>query len=1120
MTNSGAFPGWAIAAARRLVVGATLLLALILQVSSAFAVDKAQLIATQESGFARLILSFPGRLDLPEYELRYDNNVLAIEFSDPISVPLPDISSALPDYATIARTDPDDRGIRVGLRNAVTLNSMEAGEQLYIDLMPAGWQGLPPSLPDAVVAELADRAKRAAEVAEQKRKAAEAEVLQPVATLRVGRNPTFFRIQFNWSADTKASFALDADGAELTFDWPVPVDLYALKSDLPAQIRDVSSSVDANGSQVKFALAEGVVPRFYEQSPTQFVIDIDLVPEEGIAAALKVEEAAAKLAREAAAKAGADTASEGGAGESEDSGAPGVAAAEIVPQASVVGETVRIAFPFDQDTPAAVFRRGDTVWMVFDSPQAIAQPERSDALDSVARQLDIVSSGQTRIVRMDLATDRLATLGSEGRSWVLSLGDVLLGATEPVILSRERGEGGELDMRADLGRPGDVHVLHDPDAGDTLSIVTILPPARGIVRDMKYVDFDALRSAHGLVIRPRNETLAVNIDGSEAVITADGGLTLSDSDAARVFDGGNAAAMRASYLDLQLWREDDPSELALRTNEILARAASGEGRVRDIARLDLATLYVANELSYEALGVLRILSATLSDEDLRKKTRLVEAIAATLAGRHDDAIAVLATGSFPEETDALLWRTMARVDAEDYAGARLDAIAGQQAVAAYPNWVRNRFHLAGIRAAVETRDLKLALDLLKDVDFATLAPEDVSRYQLLRGRVAELEGKPEDALDAYGLVVAAEFRPSRAEAVYRTLVVLDETKRIDLAKATETLAAEAMMWRGNRLESDMRGLLADLYFRNKDYRQGFETVRVAAASFPNSAVTDRLLEDAQLRFEDLFLNGTADALDDLSALSLYYDYRDLTPPGAKGDEMIRNLARRLVRIDLLQQAGDLLEYQVESRLKGVGRAQVAADLAIIRIADRDPESALRVLNATRIPELPPSLERQRRVLEARALIDAGRQDLALDLVSRLSGRDIDLLRIDGYWKSRNFRMAAELLEIIHTPDRNDAPLTRADRSGLLKAAVGFVLASDAMGLSRLRSKFSGPMSNSAEWPMFEYVTRDVEAQSDEFKAIAREVAAIDALDAFLTSYRELYPAHSDVVPDKVSPPSA
>ena len=97
--------------------------------------------------------------------------------------------------------------------------------------------------------------------------------------------------------------------------------------------------------------------------------------------------------------------------------------------------------------------------------------------------------------------------------------------------------------------------------------------------------------------------------------------------------------------------------------------------------------------------------------------------------------------------------------------------------------------------------------------------------------------------------------------------------------------------------------------------------------------------------------------------------------------MIRNLARRLVDVDLLQQAGDLLQYQIDNRLEGVAEAQIAAELAIIRIAQRDPEAALRVLNRTRLADLSPTLERQRRILEAKALIDAGREELAVDLLS-------------------------------------------------------------------------------------------------------------------------------------------
>ena len=84
--------------------------------------------------------------------------------------------------------------------------------------------------------------------------------------------------------------------------------------------------------------------------------------------------------------------------------------------------------------------------------------------------------------------------------------------------------------------------------------------------------------------------------------------------------------------------------------------------------------------------------------------------------------------------------------------------------------------------------------------------------------------------------------------------------------------------------------------------------------------------------------------------------------------------------------------------------------------------------------------------------------------------------------------------------------------GLVKAAVGFVLAGDKLGLSRLRAKFSDTLANSAEWPLFEFVTRDIAPQSLEFRRVAQEVASTDSLDAFLTSYRDLYGDSGGVVP--------
>ena len=1091
----------------------------------ALAGGQAQIIATEEQGFGRIIIDFTDRMDLPTYRVKYDNGVLAIEFDDALTVLLPDIAVLMPNYATVARTDPDGRGIRIGLRTSFNLNRMEAGEKLYIDLLPLNWQGLPPSLPPEVVAQLGERAKKAAALAEAKQKAEEAKRVQPVATVRLGRNPTFIRLQFDWSVDTKAKFAFRGTAGTLDFDWPVPIDLYALKADLPKEFKGATNAVSALGSRVSFSVADGVAPRFYQLTPRQFVVDIDVAPQEGIKAALAAEAAQKKASADAEAAAAEEESRKaarlGMQADDTDGTVPVVAeGGPIAPHVTNMGGTIRVAFPFDHDTAAAVFRRGDTVWMVFDTDQQILPPSPADALSAIATNVEVVAAGDTKVVRMDLSTDRLATLGSEGRSWVLSLGDVLLNATEPITLSRQRDEEGLFEMAADVEHPGKVHVLRDPIVGDTLRVVTVMPPAKGLARDLQFVDFAALKSAHGLVIEPHNESLDVAVEDNGVLITANGGLTLSAVEASRVLDAGNAPEFRDSYLDLDVLREDSPADLEAREQDIMARAATTEGRLRDVARLDLAQLYVANQLSYEALGVLGVLDKELANEDLRKKLRLSTAIADTMAARPTDALAILNSGTFGEETDALMWRAIARADSGDYKGSRLDAISAEGVYPSYPLWVRNKFLFAALRAAVETKDEPLALRLIGKLEFPKLVPEEVSLYQLMQGRVAELENHDQEALDTYGQVIAADIRPTRAEAVYRTLLLLQKAGKIDLKKATDTLAAEALLWRGGKLEADMDKLLAELYFANKDYRDGFDTVRQAASAFPESQPVSELIGEAQQTFEQLYLDGGADVLSDLDALSLYYDFRQLTPPGTRGDEMIRNLARRLVKVDLLAQAADLLEYQIKSRLDGVAKAQVAADLAMIRIADRNPEGALRAINETRIADLPPQLERQRRVLEARALIDAGRQDLAIDLISRLEGRDADLLRVDGYWKSKNYGRAADLLEVMYSPDDGTPQMTQASRLSVVKAAVGYVLSGDKLGISRLRSKFSAQLANSAEWPLFDYVTQDVAPASLEFKKVAQQVAGIDSLDAFLTSYRDLYASQDSVVPNAPKAPNA
>ena len=1110
---------------RRASVPVRPILAVLAWLALAFAAtadDRVQLQATAETGFGRLVLEFSTRLDLPGYKINYDNNVLAVTFSGPVNMAMPDMASTLPQYLTIGRVDPDGKGVRFGLRNPVTIHSMEAGEKLFIDLLPVGWQGLPPSLPPEVVADLARRAKNAEILAEQRRKAEDAKALNPRATIHIGHNPTFYRAEFDWSTDTKAEFSQEGNTATITFDWPVAVDVADLAADMPAQITAVTNSVSPAGSSVVLTLADGVAPRFYAADPQHFTFDVDLAPAEidknRVTAEVAAKRAEAEAAAEAARQAQSQTSASAELQATQGTDAPTGAA--ITPKIDMVSGTVRMMFPFERDTASAVFRRGNTLWMLFDTPTQINQPAQSPALSSIASAFEVTSAGETQIVRVDLSTAKLATLASEGRSWVLSIGDVLLDATEPLEMKRSRDQDGHFEMTALLGKPYKVHSFRDPNVGDVLDIVTAYPPARGTVRDLSYVDFDALRSVHGLVVRPDNDELKVSIVDDHALISSPDGLFLSDQNGPRALDAGRASEVRDSFVDFAALKQDNPAVFSKHAEDLSEVAASKEGQAREVARLTLAQYYIGNQFGPEALGVLKVLERDLKTDELRKKVQLSTAIADVIAYRPTDALAILNSPGFADEVDALMWRTIARTAAHDYAGARADALASDAVIENYPVWVQQKFLFAATRAALETNDLASAQKYLKLITFAQLSPEDVTLYQLFQGRVAESMGQTQQALDTYGQVIAADVRPTHAEAVYRTLLLLRQTGKIDLTKATQTLAAEAILWRGNPLEVDMDKLLAELYFANKDYRLGFETARDAAAHSPPSAPVDDLLTETQQQFTDLFLNGGASQLGDLDALSLYYDFRELTPAGAKGDEMIRNLARRLVQVDLLGQAADLLQYQIDNRLKGVAQAQVAADLALIRIANRDPEGALKALNQTRMANLSPTLERQRRILEARALIDADREDLALDLLARIDGRDADLLKVDGYWKAKNYSAASDLLETIYSADPTE-PLNQDARMNIVKAAVGLVLANDPLGMSRLRAKFSERLAQTPEGPMFAYITSpDAQVTGLEFKAAAKAVASIDTVTGFLNAYRKIYPVDPKIAPAEASAKAA
>jgi hypothetical protein len=222
--------------------------------------------------------------------------------------------------------------------------------------------------------------------------------------------------------------------------------------------------------------------------------------------------------------------------------------------------------------------------------------------------------------------------------------------------------------------------------------------------------------------------------------------------------------------------------------------------------------------------------------------------------------------------------------------------------------------------------------------------------------------------------------------------------------------------------------------------------------------------------------------------------------------MIRRLADRLVAVDLLDQAAELLQYQVDKRLEGAARAQVAARLAMVYLTNRKPDRAIAALRSTRIADLSGELRQQRLLLEARAQSDVGRHDLALDIISNIVGREAIRLRSDIYWASRRWREASEQIELYYADRWRDfKPLNPAEKGDVIRAVVGYALAEDAIGLARFREKYAALMAGETDRSAFETASKPASANSAEFATIAKMAASVDTLDGFLREMRTRFP---------------
>ena len=1101
------------------------------------AADGVRVDLSEEDGYGRAIFTFPG--GVPAYRASVDAGILVLSFDKPFTIAPDEFLRQMPRYVALVRQGEDRRSLRLALTTDFTLDTKTAENSLYVDLLPPGWTGNPPPLPKAVQERIdaAAEAKRKAEDAELAAKAqgiVEPDAPQPDLSVRVAERAGMTRLVFDWNQPVLYSLVQRQGLATVTFDRTAAADLSALRVDPPAYLSSATAIEHEGRLAVVLTLKPGVTVSDFREDLS---VVLDLKPSSAEAAEpgkMTAEEAGENPAdREAKAEAGkprnllpGDTEPDEHESEGEQDHAdaqPEAAPEAAAPVAGPLPQGKRpegkavvrfvsgrsgtdIVVDWPEPVGAAVFERAGRLWAVFDRALPLDIPEVPAQTRGPLGTPEAVSiEGGTALV-VPLREKVLIGAVEEGASWRISAGETIPTTGRPIGISRNWREDGRGTVVFDFSAPTMVLRMRDPLVGDEIVVATSRGPSQSLQTPRSFVEFQALQTAHGLAIVPVADDLNVAAAPDNVLVSRRDGLTLSadDHDDTEAVSGTPVVAKSApAEMRFAEWRKAPGETFTERRQYHLNRLANAQMQQLGERRFEYGLFLLAYGLAPEAHAAFDAAKEARSKYATEPAFLAARGVASVLSGRYVEAINDLSGPGLDNAPHAAAWRGLARAELAHWEAARAQFSLAGAIVDAFGDDLRTDFRTSAAIAALKGGDIGAAEHYASGFPADPKSQKAKAEILLVNAMIADARGNADAAADRYDMAIENGYPPVAARARFGKVLMLHKAGKADDEALKKELESLRYAWRGDALELDVLTRLAALHLEQGNTGEALKLMRTATDNYPDSDEAHRMNTRMSDIFADYFLSDAAHKMPPVEALAFFESFKELTPIGSKGDELIRNLAERLVEVDLLGQAAHLLDYQVANRLHGgVAKAQVAARLASIFLADQQPDRALAALRATKQNLLPEALAERRILLEARALADLKQYDNALDLIDGKSGELVDRLRADVLWDAGRWPEAGPAIEaFLGETWRSDEPLSAEARLLAMRAAIAYSLAGNEVGLASLRAKYGQAMAESADASAFEVVSEPIVKQGVAFREMASRIASVDTLDRFLASLK-------------------
>ena len=1043
------------------------------------------------SEFGRLVFEWSAPV---KHSAKISGRTLTVRFARPVTAPLAKAKKGLSKYLRGIDLSKNRRVLTARLKGDYKLRQFTKRNIVIIDLV------------------------RGAPATNKTRSTRARAVDLPV---RTGQHQRYGRMVFDWKVPVEYTARKTKGDVDIRFRKRASVDGDRLRRRLPDQVGAVTTQTTKNGLRVRLKVAPGARIRHFRDG-TRVVVDVigkpapKRIAKKPRTKPRREKPEAARVRTAAASPKPASAKSKPSRPKAvKPAAAPlrrkpaATANAGFVPLVTVDGQKtpsgLTLKFNWREDTALAAYRRGGKLWLFFDKPARIDVAAMRVFGRNLVGQVAQVPMPRASWVKLDVPARVNAALDRTGQAWVLRL---TTGKPE------DASPPGSAQVRFDRKPPGKAKVrvsvpkglasyrAIDPDVGDELFITPSPDPKLALDRPMESVEFALLPSLAGIVVAKKADQVAVAAKGGAIEISSPGGLILSRAaDAKSTRPKPGARGKRQPLSHIKEWAQRGGAEAVKEQQALIDGVIRAPKPKRNQARVKLARHYLARQKPGAAVGVLDIVRRQDLSYERNLDFRALRGAARYLLGHYGDAEADLNYSFLKKDPSVAPWLAALSAESGNWTAAHGLFKSTEPIIADYPNWLANRFSLLAAEAALVADDADAAKKRL-----ATLRRVDLSDHQrlqldYLQAFLLKKQGKTEEAIAQWNRLAGGKDRRVRAKAAFAATETQLEAGEIDIAAAIERMERLTYAWRGDAFEFDLLSRLGELYTKDQRHRRALNSYRQAASYFENVEGAEAMTQRMSDLFDKLYLKGGADRLPAVRALALYEEFRELTPAGKAGDEMIRRLADRLARADLLEEAAQLLDHQVQFRLEGPKKAEIGARLALIRLLDLKPEQAVDALDKSRVDGISADLQRRRSHMRARALSLLSRAPQALAALDGDNGRDAELIRVSIHWRKKAWGDAARAIGRV-LKDAKPKDLGEADLRLVLQWSVALALDQNWRKLRDLRTRFGQIMEGSPQAEAFKAIVGGDADQVPDYKTLAKTAGDLGSFEAFMSSYRE------------------